>query len=111
MEFSRSEVKIVDASTKYVNRWKWYKYLLVATILVLIWFCYFLITTECYGVFLVIVGPAIGFILGYLSRNWETQKKEALLLKLVTNQKHLTNRLTKTPANNAGTDSQNTLAR
>ena len=101
MCLSRSEVKVVNESIKFINRWKWYKYLLVTTMFVLIWLCYFLTTTENNWAFLSILGPAIGITLGYLGRNWETPKKEALLIKLVTNQKHLTSRLTNAPANSA----------
>ncbi|WP_426369880.1 hypothetical protein [Pseudocolwellia sp. HL-MZ7] len=56
--------------------------------IILISFCYFLITNQGYGKFSGLVSVPIGLILGYLIRNWTTPKKEALLLKLVSNQKN-----------------------
>ena len=88
MEFSQPEVKIINESIKFVNRWQWYKFVLVATMIALICFCYFLITHESYGKFSGLVGVPIGLIFGYLIQNWATPKKEALLLKLVSNQKN-----------------------
>ncbi|WP_426357876.1 hypothetical protein ACPUVO_15690 [Pseudocolwellia sp. HL-MZ19] len=88
MEFSQPEVKIINESIKFINRWQWYKYVLVATMIALIFFCYFLIINQGYGKFAGLVGVPIGLIFGYLIRNWTTPKKEALLLKLVSNQKN-----------------------
>ncbi|MDN3653418.1 hypothetical protein QWY77_11760 [Thalassotalea ponticola] len=87
MKYSQPEVKIINESIKFVNRWRWYKYVLVVTVIVLIWFSYFLITNEGYGKFSALVGVPVGLLLGYLKRNWTTPRKEALLIKLVSNLK------------------------
>ena len=88
MEFSQPEIKIINDAIKFVNRWRWYKYVLAATMIVLMWLCYFLISSEEYIRFASLVGVLIGLILGYLIRNWAAPRKEALLLKLVSNQKN-----------------------
>jgi hypothetical protein len=88
MELNQPEIKIINQSIWFVNQWRWYKYALVAVLFSLIYFCYFLISSDNNGKFAGLVGVPIGLILGYLLRNWSTPKKEALLLRLVSNQKN-----------------------
>ena len=86
MEFSQPEVKIINESIRFVNRWYWYKYVLLVTLMLLIYFCGFLIFSSEHARFSSLIGVPIGLIIGYLARNWAAPKKEALLLKLVQSQ-------------------------
>jgi hypothetical protein len=88
MEFSQPEVKIINQSIRLVKQWRWYKYVLVATLISLVYLCYFLTSSDNYGKFAGLIGVPIGLVLGYLLRNWSTPKKEALLLKLVSNREN-----------------------
>jgi len=88
MEFSQPEVKIINESIRFVNRWSWYKYALLALLISLIYFCGHLIFNDNDGRLSSLVSVAIGLIIGYLGRNWNEPKKETLLLKLVKNHKN-----------------------
>ncbi|TWX45091.1 hypothetical protein [Colwellia hornerae] len=84
MELSQPEVKIINESIKFVNRWFWYKYVLVAALIPMIYLSVFLIFSDNHdGRLSSLLSVAIGLIIGYLARNWSEPKKETLLLKLV----------------------------
>jgi len=87
MDFSQPEVKIINQSIRFVNRWHWYKYILLVTLILLIYFCGSLIFSSDYARFSILIGVPTGLIIGYLVSNWSKPKKEALLLKLVKAQK------------------------
>jgi len=86
MEFSQPEVKIINESIRFVNRWYWYKYVLLVTLILLIYFCGFLIFSSVHALYSSLIGVPTGLIIGYLARNWSAPKKETLLLKLVQKQ-------------------------
>jgi len=88
MDFSQSEVKTINQSIKFVNQWVWYKWVLLLTSVILISFTAFLVSSTNYGKYAWLVSLLIGLLLGYLSRNWEKPKKEALLLRLLQSQKN-----------------------
>ncbi|WP_448550506.1 hypothetical protein [Thalassotalea fusca] len=83
MDFSQSEVRIINRSIQHVNNWRWYKWILVSTLLMLLGFCWYLFTERDMIRFVPIIGAPIGLVFGYLLHNWSTPKKESLLLKLV----------------------------
>jgi hypothetical protein len=84
MEFSQPEVRIINESIKFVNRWHWYKYVLVATLIPMTYSAGFFIFSDRNDSRLSgVLSLAIGFTIGYLFRNWSKPKKETLLLKLV----------------------------
>jgi len=87
MDYSQPEVKIINQSIKFVNRWHWYKYVLLVTLILLIYFCGYLFFSSDYTRFSSLIGVPTGLIIGYLARNWSKPKKEVLLLKLVKAQK------------------------
>jgi len=87
MEFSQPEVKIINESIRFVNRWRWYKYVLLTTLISLIYLFVYLTFNESDGRLSSLLSVPIGLIIGYLARNWSRPQKEALLLKLVKTNK------------------------
>ena len=82
MEFNQAEVKVINSSIKFVNRWVWIRwaFLVLSSILLALSFYLVSIADNVWGNNLHIFSVLI-FI--YLSRNWSKPTKEALLLKLV----------------------------
>lgn len=87
MEFNQQEVKLINQALRLVNQWHWYKFGLIVSLMLLVYFYYFLFTSDNYTKHSSAIAIAIGWIIGYLVRNWSGPQQEKLLLRLVWNQK------------------------
>jgi len=87
MKFTESEIKIINQSVGTVNRWCWYKWVLVVAIIASLIFIVFKDDNYAEKYSLVIT-LFIGGGIGYLISNWSTPKKEALLVKLSKNKEY-----------------------
>ncbi|NMP33465.1 hypothetical protein HII17_18110 [Thalassotalea sp. M1531] len=87
MKYSKSENKIIQDSYKYITHWKWHRYALTTLLFILLALGIYLIFHNDYGIFAGFIGGSFGILLSYLIQNWSVPKKEALIVKLVKNQK------------------------